>query len=94
MQTSIEITLYPNQEEFIPPIKAMIERLLQHSDIQLQTFPTATIICGEHNTVMDILKTETALQRKQFGMGPVIVKVLAGYDALGSGIDKTVTPSG
>jgi uncharacterized protein YqgV (UPF0045/DUF77 family) len=84
MQTTVEITLYPNQAEFIPPIKAFIERLNHYTDFQIQTFPTATIVCGEHNAVMDMLKTESQIQREQFGMGPLVVKILAGYEALPS----------
>lgn len=89
MRTTLEITLYPNQKDFLPPIKSLIERLNQYPDIEVQTFPTATIVCGEHNAVMDLLKHETALQRQQFGMGPVVVKVLAGYDALGEGVEAS-----
>jgi uncharacterized protein YqgV (UPF0045/DUF77 family) len=82
MQTTLEISLYPNQHDFIPPIKALIERLNQYPDVQVQTFPTATVVCGDHERVMQILSTESRIQREQFGMGPLMVKVLAGYEAL------------
>lgn len=82
MQTTLEITLYPNQEAFILPIKALIDRLNNYSDIKIQTFPTATIICGEHKKVMEILSIESQRQREEFGMGPLVVKVLAGYEAI------------
>lgn len=82
MQTTLEITLYPNQADFIPPIKALIERLNHYPDVKVQTFPTATVVCGEHSRVMDILARESQLQREQFGMGPLVVKVLAGYEAI------------
>ena len=82
MRTTLEITLYPNDKDFIPPIKALIGRLNQYPDVKVQTFPTATVLCGEHDVVMEILRKESALQREQFGMGPIVVKVLAGYEAI------------
>lgn len=82
MQTTLEISLYPNHEAFIAPIKALIERLNQYPDVKVQTFPTATVLCGEHTLVMQILATESRIQREQFGMGPLMVKVLAGYEAI------------
>ena len=83
MQLTAEITLYPNQEDFIPPILSFIERLNQYADsVKIQTFPTATIIQGDYDQVMQILTVEMKAQREEFGMGPFIVKFLAGYEAL------------
>lgn len=82
MNLSVEISLYPNREDFIPPIKAFIERLNRYENIKIQTFPTATIIMGEYDTVMDILKTEMKHHREQFGMGIFVTKFIPGYEAL------------
>ena len=77
-----EISLYPNHENFIPPIKRFIERLNAYDDIRVQTFPTATIIMGEHERIMDILKVEMKGQREEHGMGIFVVKFIPGYEAL------------
>ncbi len=82
MILTAEISLYPNREAFIPPIKHFIERLNTYEDIQVQTFPTATIVMGEHDRVMDILKTEMKAHRETFGMGIFVTKFIPGYEAL------------
>ncbi|MGH1370867.1 MAG: hypothetical protein ACRBBW_02445 [Cellvibrionaceae bacterium] len=81
MQVSIDISLYPNQENFIPPIKDFIEQLNQYSDIDVQTFPTATIVIGDFDRVMDILKIEIKTYREKHGMGVFVTKILPGYEA-------------
>jgi len=81
MQVSIDISLYPNQQDFIPPIKGFIEQLNQYTDIDVQTFPTATIVIGDFDRVMDILKTEIKAYREKHGMGVFVTKILPGYEA-------------
>ncbi len=82
MMLTAEISLYPNHENFIPPIKRFIDRLNTYEDITVQTFPTATIVMGEHDRVMDILKVEMKDQREQCGMGIFVCKFIPGYEAL------------
>lgn len=82
MLVSVDISLYPNQEDFIPPIKDFIAQLNQYDDIQVQTFPTATIIMGDFDRVMDILKVEMKAYREKHGMGIFVTKFLPGYEAL------------
>ena len=77
-----EISLYPNDQNFIPPIDAFIARLNRYADVKVQTFPTATIVVGEHDTVMDIIKRETKAHREEFGMGIFVTKLIPGYEAL------------
>lgn len=82
MKVSVDISLYPNQADFIPPIKDFIAQLNQYDDIQVQTFPTATIIMGDFDRVMDILKVEMKAYREKHGMGIFVTKFLPGYEAL------------
>ena len=82
MMLTAEITLYPNHENFIPPIDSFIARFNQYKDVQVQTFPTATIVMGEHDRVMDILKVEMKAHRQAHGMGVFVTKFLPGYEAL------------
>lgn len=77
-----EISLYPNDQDFIPPIDAFIARLNRYDNVKVQTFPTATIVVGEHDTVMDIIKRETKAHREEFGMGIFVTKLIPGYEAL------------
>ncbi len=82
MLVSVDISLYPNQENFIPPIKAFIDQLNQYSNIAVQTFPTSTVIQGDFDDVMDILKTEMKTHREAHGMGVFVTKFLPAYEAL------------
>ncbi len=58
MKTSVEISYYPLNEEFIPPIKSFIDRLNQHKQIKVQTNGMSTQVFGEYFEVMNILTTE------------------------------------
>ena len=82
MLVSVDISLYPNVEDFIPPIKAFIAQLNQYDDVQIQTFPTATVIQGDFDRVMDILKVEMKAYREKHGMGIFVTKFLPAYQAL------------
>ncbi|MCR8922999.1 hypothetical protein NO559_09455 [Dasania sp. GY-MA-18] len=82
MILTAEISLYPNNENFIPPIDNFIARLNQYDDVEVKTFPTATIIMGEYDRVMDILKVEMKTHREEYGMGVFVAKFIPGYEAL------------
>lgn len=82
MKVSVDISLYPNNENFIPPIKDFIAQLNQYDDIKVETFPTATVIMGDFDRVMDILKTEMKAHREKHGMGVFVTKFLPAYEAL------------
>lgn len=58
MQVAVDISLYPLDADFIPPIKDVIERLNQHGGIEVVTNPMATQLRGDYDTVMDALKLE------------------------------------
>lgn len=82
MILTAEISLYPNNENFIPPIDSFIARLNSYDDIKIKTFPTATIIQGDYDRVMDILKAEMKPHRETHGMGIFVTKFIPGYEAL------------
>jgi uncharacterized protein YqgV (UPF0045/DUF77 family) len=82
MILTIEISLYPNNENFIPPIDSFIAGLNSYGRVKVKTFPTATIVQGEYDLVMDILKAEMKPHREQHGMGVFVTKFIPGYEAL------------
>ena len=83
MILSVELTLYPFQESYISPIKKTIERLNSYEGIRVQTFPTATIIMGDYDRVMDVMSKTVAWSYEEFGRCVFIAKFLPDYDALG-----------
>lgn len=84
MILSAEITLYPLQEDFYPPIKATIDRLKSFDSITVNAFATATVLMGEYDVVMDAIKDTIAWSHHEFGRCVFIVKFLPGYEALDS----------
>jgi uncharacterized protein YqgV (UPF0045/DUF77 family) len=82
MILTAEISLYPNNQDFISPIDSFIARLNSYDGVKVQTFPTATIVQGEYDLVMDILKAEMKPHREQHGMGVFVTKFIPGYEAL------------
>jgi uncharacterized protein YqgV (UPF0045/DUF77 family) len=58
MQVAVDISLYPLDENFIAPIKDIIDRLGQHEGIEVERNRMSTQIRGDFDTVMPILTNE------------------------------------
>ena len=58
MNTSVEISYYPLNVEYIPPIKNFIDRLNHHNEIEVQTNGMSTQVFGKYSQVMRILTDE------------------------------------
>ena len=82
MQVTIDISMYPNQEEFIPPIKGFIERINRFDNLQITTFPTSTVIQGDYVIAMDALQKTIAECYRSYHMAVYVVKIIPGYEAL------------
>jgi len=78
MRTMIEISLYPLNADFIPPIKGFIERLNTYPELEVTTNAMSTQIAGEHARVFEILGIETATTFAEAGRKVFVMKVLGG----------------
>ena len=58
MRVAVDISLYPLDQDFIPPINDVIERLKAHDNIQVVTNRMATQLVGEYDDIMIALKQE------------------------------------
>ena len=58
MKTSVEISYYPLNREFVPPIKAFIDRLNKDEQLVVKTNGMSTQVFGEYDHVMNILTRE------------------------------------
>lgn len=58
MNISVEISYYPLNQEYVPPIRSFIDRLHQHPGLIIQTNGMSTQVFGEYSLVMDALKQE------------------------------------
>lgn len=58
MKIAVDISLYPLDADFIPPIKDVIERLNQHDGLEVWTNAMSTQLVGEFDDVMNALRQE------------------------------------
>ena len=70
MQVAVDISLYPLDEDFIPPIKDVIARLDAHEDIEIEKNRMSTQVRGDYDDVMPVLTDEI---RKTFETVPKAV---------------------
>ena len=82
MQVTIDVSMYPNREEFIPPIDGFIERINQFDQLKITTFPTSTVVQGEYAHAMQAVQKTIADCYKEFNMAVYVMKVIPGYEAL------------
>ncbi len=78
MQLSVEISMYPLKDEYIPAIKDFIERLNGHPDLNVLTNTMSTQVFGDYDLLMDILKTEMRKSWEQFGRAIFVCKFIDG----------------
>ena len=58
MLVSVDISLYPLKESFIPPVDNFIASLKKYKVVEVRVNNMSTQIFGEYDIVMDILKKE------------------------------------
>lgn len=76
MQVAVDISLYPLDADFIPPIKDVIERLNRYPDIEVVTNPMSTQLRGEFEQVMDALKTEIGVTFEALPKAVFAIRIL------------------
>jgi len=76
MRTSIEISLYPLDADYIPPIKDFIERLNRYPELKVVTNAMSTQVSGEHARLFEVLAKETAQTFGEAGRRVFVMKVL------------------
>lgn len=76
MRIAVDISLYPLDKDFIPPIKDVIARLAAHKAIEVVTNPLSTQLRGEFNVVMPALQQEIATTFEQVPKAVFAIKIL------------------
>lgn len=78
MRTAVEISLYPLDRDYVPPIKDFIERLHRHPGLSVTTNAMSTQIAGEHEAVFAALAAETRTTFAAERRAVFVMKVLGG----------------
>ena len=58
MQVAVDISLYPLNADFIPPIKDIIDRLEGHEGVAVERNRMSTQLRGEYDVVVPVLMQE------------------------------------
>ena len=82
MQVTIDISMYPKKEDFIPPIKGFIKTINTYSNLKITTFPTSTVVQGEYHHAMNSVKETILVCQQEFNAAVYVMKVIPNYKAL------------
>jgi uncharacterized protein YqgV (UPF0045/DUF77 family) len=78
MRIAVDISLYPLDADYVPPIKDFIERLNGHEGLLVTTNAMSTQVAGEHGRVFAALEQETRGTFANGGRAVFVMKVLGG----------------
>ena len=76
MQVAVDISLYPLDADYIPPIKDVIERLNSHEGIECWTNAMSTQLVGDYDVVMDALKAEIGTTFEALPKAVFVIRIL------------------
>ena len=76
MRVAVDISLYPLADDFIPPIKDVIERLNANSSVEVATNKMSTQIRGDYDDVMAALNQEIKKTFDQCPKAVFAIKIL------------------
>jgi len=78
MRIAVDISLYPLDADYVPPIRDFIERLNGHDGLYVATNAMSTQVAGEHERVFAALEAETRASFASGGRAVFVMKVLGG----------------
>ena len=76
MRVAVDISLYPLDQDFIPPIQDVIDRINAHEALEVLTNPMSTQIRGEYDVVMAALNQEIRVSFEQVPKAVFAIKIL------------------
>lgn len=76
MKTSIDMSLYPLADDYIPAIKEFIDRVGNYESVAIKRNDLSTQLFGDYDEIMDILKVEIKRSWQTHGKGIFVIKFL------------------
>lgn len=76
MKVAVDISLYPLDADFIPPIKNIIKRLAEHDDVEIEYNRMSTQLRGEYDVVMPVLMREIRTTFEDVPKAVFTIKIL------------------
>jgi len=78
MKVSIEISLYPLDQNYIPPIQDFIDRLNSYAELKVVENTMSTQVYGDYEKVLAIVNKEMQRTHKATPKAAFVMKVLNG----------------
>lgn len=76
MEIAVELSLYPLDADYIPPIKAFLERIHADPRVKIVTSSMSTQVIGRYEDVLGLLTQEMRAAFEQGGKAVFVMKVL------------------
>jgi uncharacterized protein YqgV (UPF0045/DUF77 family) len=76
MKVAVDISLYPLDADYLPPIKNVIDRLSQRDGVEVWTNAMSTQLFGEYDDVMRALHEEIATTFEQIPKAVFTIRIL------------------
>ena len=76
MKVAVDISLYPLDADYIPPIKDVIERFNGHEGIEVWTNSMSTQLLGDYDVVMQALQKEIGTTFEQLPKAVFTIRIL------------------
>lgn len=80
MKITLEISMYPLKDEYIPAIDHFIAALNAAGGLKVETSVTSTVVLGEYEPVMKLLSDAIAESYERYGTSVFVTKIIPGYD--------------
>ena len=80
MKITVELSMYPFNEDYKTLIKDFIAELNKKDGMQIITSPTSTMIHGDYDCVMDTLKEMIAWSYATHGRQVFVAKFIPGHE--------------
>jgi uncharacterized protein YqgV (UPF0045/DUF77 family) len=80
MMLTVEISMYPFNQDYKTPILAFIKQLNTHACLRVETTATATMIVGDYRLVMNVLTEMLAWSHATLGKAVFVTKLIPGYE--------------
>ena len=78
MDVSVEISLYPLNNEYIPPIQDFIDRVNQAEGLLVKTNVMSTQVFGNYEKVMSCFTAQMKETFEKYGKNVFVMRVLPG----------------
>jgi len=75
MKVAVDISLYPLDADFIPPITNVIDRFNEHDGLEVWTNAMSTQLVGDFDIVMDVLRKELGTTFEQLPKAVFVMKM-------------------